>query len=99
MKKILLGTIVLFAFSVSIILFQLSFKKSAAAQSTSYILPVATTSKLGGVIPDGPTISVDGNGKISVANNSAQQQNKILYLVKGAKSTDNAIWTANYDGT
>jgi len=98
MRKILLSTIVLVAFALSITLFELSCKKTASAQPASYTLTPATTSKLGGVIPDGTTISVDVNGKISAVSNSVQQ-NKILYLVKGAKSTDNAIWTANYDGT
>jgi hypothetical protein len=34
----------------------------------TYILPVATTSTLGGVKVDGTTISVDGNGVISAAS-------------------------------
>ena len=65
MKKVLLSTIILTAFALSIILFQISCRKTADAQSPQYILPVATTSRLGGVIPDGKTITVDGEGKIS----------------------------------
>ncbi|HTD40053.1 MAG TPA: hypothetical protein VK671_05495 [Mucilaginibacter sp.] len=97
MKKILLTTIVLLAFTVSILLFQMSCKKEANAQSTSYILTPATTSKLGGVIPDGTTISVDGNGKISTVN-AGSQQNKILYTIDES-STSRTAWTANSDGT
>ncbi|MDP9080036.1 MAG: hypothetical protein M3O71_21630 [Bacteroidota bacterium] len=99
MKKILLSTIILFSFAVSIILFEISCKKTANAQS-SFILFPATTSKLGGVIPDGTTISVDATGKIStMSNNSLQQQNKILYGTYGSTDATNAIWTANYDGS
>lgn len=94
MKKILLSTIVLTLFATSLILFDISCKKSANADSPSYILTPATTSKLGGVIPDGTTISVDGSGKISTVGSSASQQNKILYL-----TSDGGIGTANYDGT
>lgn len=43
----------------------------------TYILPVATTSTLGGVIVDGTTISVDGNGVISAAS-SGSFNNAIL---------------------
>lgn len=99
MKKILLSTIVLTAFSLSIILFQISCKKEAQAEITAYTLQPATTSRLGGVIPDGTTISVDVTGKISaVANNaSASQENRILYF--SISNGDDTIWKANYDGT
>jgi len=99
MKKILLSTIVLLAFTLSVVLFQVSCKKEANAQTSSYTLPPATTSKLGGVIPDGTTISVDGNGKISTSGNVVQQQNKILYVVYGSQPNTDEIWSANYDGT
>ena len=105
MKKILLSTIVLLAFSTSIVLFQLSCRKSANAQTTSFILTPATTSKLGGVIPDGSTISVDGSGKISAISNSTQE-NKLLFVkifIAGNGNTNKfdygEIWTASYDGT
>jgi hypothetical protein len=98
MKKILLSTVVLLAFSLSIILFEISCKKTANADSPTYTLTPATTSKLGGVIPDGSTISVDANGKISTTS-SGTQQNKLLYGVYGTQPDGNEIWTANYDGT
>lgn len=106
MKKLLLSTIVLAAFALSILLFELSCKKTANAQSPSYVLPVATTSKIGGVIPDGTTISVDVTGKISTisSGNTNKQQNKIIYVKNLPLSGSQGlyygqIWTANYDGT
>jgi hypothetical protein len=94
MKKILLSTIVLTLFALSIILFDISCKKTANADPSLYVLPVATTSKLGGVIPDGTTISVDGTGKISTIGTAVKQENKVLY-----ETSDGGIGTANYDGT
>jgi hypothetical protein len=104
MKKLVLSTIVLLAFSASIILFEVSCHKTAKAQSPNYVLPVATTTKLGGVIPDGTTISVDGTGKISAVAAAPKQQNKIIYVknlpLPGNPSLDyGQIWTANYDGS
>lgn len=100
MKKILLSTIILTGFALSIILFEISCKKSANADPSS-TLPIATTSRLGGVIPDGSTISVDATGKISAVNNGNTQQNKILYAVpySNASASGVVIWSANYDGT
>lgn len=104
MKKILLSTLTLIAFSFSIILFEVSCKKTASADSPTYTLPIATTSKLGGVIPDGSTISVDANGKISTINNIASQQNRILYFTYEGVADANGfdlekLHSANYDGT
>jgi len=104
MKKLILSTIVLLAFSASVILFEVSCHKTAKAQSPNYVLPAATTTKLGGVIPDGTTISVDGTGKISTIGTAAKQQNKIIYvknlpLAGSSGLYYGQIWTANYDGT
>jgi hypothetical protein len=105
MKKIFLSTIALSLFALSAILFQISCKKTANAQSSSYVLPTATTSRLGGVIPDGTTISVDGNGRISTNNiGTEKQQNKIIFtknipLAGTSGQYYGQIWTANYDGT
>ena len=100
MKKVLLSAIVLTVFSLSLLLFEISCRKTAKAQSPAYVLPVATTSKLGGVIPDGTTISVDGTGKIStVASTLAPQAGKIIYLILSSSASNNQIWTANYDGS
>lgn len=109
MKKLFLSTVVLLLFTISILLFQISCKKEATAQSTPFVLTPATTSKLGGVIPDGTTISVDANGKISAINTSdgaSTQQNKIIYIKAfyggstGGNKYDSAeIWTASFDGS
>jgi hypothetical protein len=109
MKKLFLSTIVLLLFTISILLFQISCKKEATAQSSTYPLLPATTSKLGGVIPDGTTITVDANGKISAVSNnlttgSQSQQGKIIFTKDtyggGSQNYDSAeIWTANYDGS
>lgn len=99
MKKILLGSIVLTIFSLSIILFQFSCQKEATAQTTPYTLPTATTSTLGGIIV-GTGLSVTNNGVLSVTNSTGglQQLNKIVYQ-KYYTSGATEIWTANYDGT
>jgi hypothetical protein len=102
MKKIFLSTIILIAFSLSIILFEISCKKTANADSPSpsYTLPIATASKLGGVMPDGSTISVDATGKISAIPAASTQQNKLIYIqFSDTDDNGNSIWTANYDGT
>lgn len=99
MKKLILSTLVLLAFSIAIALFQISCTKTANSQSPAYTLLPATTSKLGGVIPDGTSIAVDANGKISTVAGSTPQEGKLLYGVFGSVETDNAIWTSNYDGT
>ena len=108
MRKLFLSTIVLLLFTISILLFQISCKKEATAQSPTFVLQPATTSKLGGVMPDGATISVDASGKISAisnSNNSTTQQNKIIFMKDiygsptGNKYDSAEIWTANYDGS
>jgi hypothetical protein len=101
MRKLLLGSIVLTVFSASIILFQLSCTKTADAQTgTSYTLPPATTTTLGGVIV-GNGLSVTSNGTLSVNSTTGglHQLNKIVFakLVTGGGATE--IWTMNYDGT
>lgn len=103
MKKIFLGSVALATFSISVILFQISCQKSAEAQSgggsSSYVLPPATTTKLGGVMPDGTTITVDANGRISAVTNS-QPINLLLYSVTDFNNNDAVeIWTSKLDGT
>jgi len=99
MKKLLLSSIVLLLFTISILLFQVSCKKEANAQTSPYVLPTATTTRLGGVMPDGTTITVDGNGKISAALSQNSQENKILFVKYGAVENTDELWTANFDGT
>lgn len=103
MKKILLGSIVLSTFSLAIIMFQISCQKSATAQSgnSSYTLPPATSSTLGGVIV-GSGLSITSSGILSVTpptgNTGLTQLNKIIYT-KVINSNSSEIWISNYDGT
>lgn len=99
MRKLFLGSIALTAFSIAIIIFQLSCKKTAEAQTNNYTLPPATTSTLGGVIV-GNGLSVTSNGTLSVTSSGGLTQlNKIIFakLVTGGGATE--IWTMNYDGS
>lgn len=99
MKKLLLGSASLCLFSISIMIFQMSCKKDATAQTSNsnYILPPATTSTLGGVIV-GNGLSVTGNGTLSVVNSGGvTQQNKILYTKYFSSGSE--YYICNFDGT
>jgi hypothetical protein len=101
MKKLILGSAALTLFSISILIFQISCKKDAVAQTTTYTLPPATTSTLGGIIV-GNGLSVTSNGTLSVNSTSGglTQLNKIIYTkLNTAIAQKFEIWTANYDGT
>jgi hypothetical protein len=100
MKKLFLGSIALTTFSISILLFQVSCKKEAKAQTNSnnYLTP-ATTTTLGGIIV-GSGLSVTSNGTLSVnSTGGTTQLNKIIFgkLVTGGGAIE--IWTMNYDGS
>jgi len=105
MKKLLMGSIALTLFSISILIFQISCQKELVAQqnTTNYILPPATTTTLGGVII-GSGLSITSNGTLSVnasTGSGLTQLNKIVFkkfFVSGIIETQE-IWTANYDGT
>jgi hypothetical protein len=78
---------------------QMSCRKDANAQS-SYTLPPATSSSLGGVIV-GNGLSVTPTGLLSISR-SANQLSKVLYIKQtfnGGTSYTNEIWLVNYDGT
>jgi len=97
MKKLLLGSVFLTFFAFSITLFQASCQKEAIANTEStYTLPPATATTLGGVIV-GSGLGVTANGTLSVTPAGVTQQNKIIYL----KRVNNVreIWTANFDGS
>ncbi len=100
MKKLLLGSASLCLFSLSIMLFQMSCKKDATAQTTNnsnnYILPPATTTTLGGVVV-GNGLSVTGNGTLST--DGIMQLNKILVQFRNTTTASGEIWIANYDGS
>ena len=54
-----------------------------SATVTPYTLPAATTTSLGGVIPDGTTITVSGTGAIAVGNATATTVGGIKMLLSG----------------
>jgi hypothetical protein len=71
MKKLLLGSLAMIFLSITVSIINVSCQEEATAQTNNtYILPPATTAILGGVIPDGVTINVEPNGRISAAGNS-----------------------------
>ena len=98
MKKLLMSSVVLIAFSLAIIVFQMSCQKEASAQTgTNYTLPIASTSTLGGVIV-GSGLSVTSSGVISVNNSSPTAQvGKVIF--KKISKASSEIWLCNYDGT
>jgi hypothetical protein len=71
MNRLLKGSIALTAFAIAIGIFQMCSKENVIAQAVNYVLPVATTTTLGGVKPDGTTILVDATGKISTSGTSS----------------------------
>lgn len=99
MKKLILGSAALTLLAIAITIFQISCQKTATAQTTTYTLPPATTSTLGGVIV-GNGLTVSANGTLS-ANSSSTQLNKIIYekYPTSSPAYSAEIWTANYDGT
>ena len=97
MKKLLLGSISLFLFSLSILVFQISCKDEAIADIQDYILPPATTSSLGGVIVGGG-LNIAENGVISASTNEINQQGKFIYYRLNTATNTKEIWTADYSG-
>jgi hypothetical protein len=67
MNKLIKASIALITFAITMAIFQMCSKENVIAQAVNYVLPIATTTTLGGVKPDGTTILVDAAGKISVA--------------------------------
>lgn len=98
MKNLLMSTIVLIAFSLAILIFQISCKKDVNAQTSSnYALPIATSSTLGGIIV-GSGLSVTNSGVVSVnASSSTTQVGKVIF--KKISKAGSEIWLCNYDGT
>ncbi len=94
MKKLLLSTVVLLLFSLSLLIFQISCKKEAIAEESNYLLPPATTSTLGGIIV-GNGLNIDTGGTLSLKSSPTVQHDKLVYIKRNVKE----IWTANYDGT
>ncbi|RZJ89397.1 MAG: hypothetical protein EOO20_11095 [Chryseobacterium sp.] len=107
MKKILLSTLILTAFGFSLILIQVGCKKDAiAAQIASYVLPIATTTSLGGVMVDGTTIIIDKEGKISTVPivvvgpvPETVEFSEIIYVKEEGANGSPEFWKVNMNGT
>ena len=75
-----MGSFVLGIFSLAIAVFQISCQKTVSAQSGNYILPVATTTNLGGVIV-GNGLTISSSGVLSASSGTQlENQNQILFL-------------------
>jgi len=100
MKKLLLGSAALAILSIAITIFQISCQKTVNAQSgTSYILPAATTSSLGGIIV-GSGLNITSGGVLSSTTSGPSQINVLLFSKrKGSGPFIYELWTSNYDGT
>ena len=98
MKKILLSTFVLIAFALSVVIFQLSCKKDVIAQEPAYTVPIASTTKLGGVMVDGTTIIIDKQGKISSVP-IVIEYSDVVYIIESGIDGDPELWKINMDGT
>ncbi|SER85378.1 hypothetical protein [Pedobacter rhizosphaerae] len=102
MRKILLSTVVLTFFALSLILVQFSCKKYAVAQMAAYILPIATKTTLGGVMVDGTSITIDKEGKITAIPALLVGQyefDEIIYLKEDGTNDKPEFWKVNLDGT
>lgn len=101
MKKLLLSSAVLVLFAIAIIIFQLSCKKQAIAQTGSnYTLPPATTSTLGGIIV-GKGLSITSSGILSADSSTTtgtSQTNQNLILTSYLNS-DSTLALYDYSGT
>ena len=97
MKKLLLASTVLTLCSLSMLIFQMSCSKTAQAQASTYTLPPATTTTIGGVIV-GSGLSVSSNGTLSAtpAAGGVTQLGKIL--IEEGYSNDSLL-VMNYDGS
>jgi hypothetical protein len=101
MNKILKSSIVLLFFSTTIFIIQVSCQKTSDAQSggSSYILPTATTSRLGGIIV-GEGLNVTNNGTLSVNSNAPQAPSIIFFSRSGpTDESGDEIWKASIDGS
>jgi hypothetical protein len=95
MKTLFKSSLILILFAISVTVFNISCEKESIAQNVnSYTLPVATTSKLGGVIV-GSGLSITTDGILSTQNSGN------LGILVFAKTGDkaNEFWTSKLDGT
>jgi hypothetical protein len=93
MKTMFKSSILLLLFSFSLLVFNLSCEKESIAQTTTpYTLPIATSTKLGGVII-GTGLNVTTEGVLSTQINPG-----ILVFAKSGDKA-NEFWTSKYDGS
>ena len=93
MKTMFKSSILLLLFSFSLLVFNLSCEKESIAQTTTpYTLPIATSTKLGGVII-GTGLNVTTEGVLSTQINPGI----LVFAKSGDKS--NEFWTSKYDGS
>ena len=93
MKTIFKSSLLLLLFTFSVLVFNLSCEKESIAQNTTpYTLPIATSTKLGGIIV-GTGLNVTTDGVLST-----QQNLGLLVFAKGGDKA-NEFWTSKYDGT
>ncbi|MCF1714423.1 MULTISPECIES: hypothetical protein [Flavihumibacter] len=101
MNKILKSSIVLLFFSTTIFIIQVSCQKTSDAQSggSTYILPTATSSRLGGIIV-GEGLDVTNNGTLSVKTTTSAAPSLIFFSRSNPAGTrGDEIWKANIDGS
>lgn len=83
-------------FSLATAIFQISCQKTIDAQTSTYTLPPATNTTLGGVII-GEGLDITSNGTMSVKTTTHDVLHKLIFKKVTASGAE--IWTANYDGT
>lgn len=93
-----MGTVFLSVVGLAITSTQISCSKTSA-QTSNYVLPVATNSTLGGVIV-GAGLSVNSSGVISTTPTSSglTQIGKLL-VVEMLPNYESAFYICNYDGS
>jgi hypothetical protein len=113
MKKILLGTIVLTAFSFSILLFQISCKKEAKAQTAQtaqtqqgkiiYLksgqATTICTANYDGSNEQQINIAVPANNVIETLTAISPDRKTIFFAISPVNSTDEILYKCNVDGS
>jgi hypothetical protein len=113
MRKLFLSTIVLTGFGLSLILVQIGCRKDAIAQIASYVLPIASSTQLGGIMVDGTTITITKEGKISAVpvvivgpdtppptpEPVTYEPTEIIYVKEEGANDKPEFWKVNMDGT
>jgi len=112
MKKILLSTIVLTAFALSIFLFQISCKKEAKAQVQTvqnqqnkiiYVkwgqTPTICTANYDGSNEQQINIAIPANYQIETLASISPDRKTIFFAISTANSTNEILYKCNIDGS